>query len=341
MAAAVFWNLSEGRRDFYNNLWGPAYLLAHGAGPYDTSSLHTELPPVWLPMAIGIFAPLAWLPEPIAAKSWFLLSLAGLSLILYISLGKSRSLSVVAPLGLMSFLFPPVVNHLALGQFSIAAALFCLLAAICVERRMDWAAAFLLALALTKPQLLFLAVIGLGFHYLGRGGLQGLSRFFLRLPVFLAQPRWIQGWLANLQANPAWLHPSVFTFIRLQAGAWAYPTWGSVIAAGIYVCWRLWRMLPPHQAMPWTLGLTLLVSPYIWSWDFVLLLPLWVSVFAQADCKRRTILLLAYLAGWAGMAAVQLSQDYNNLRFWWVPLWFMGALWAVWHANRRGAINSS
>ena len=259
-------------------------------------------------------------------------------LIIFLSLEGTASVPAIILAGLMAFLFPPVVNHLALGQFSITAALCCLLAGLCAERRQEWPAAFLLALALTKPQLVFFAVLGLGFYSLHRDGSLGLLRFVLRLilaafllslPVFIANPGWIEDWLANLQRNPAWLHPSLFTFLRLGAGIWAYYLWGLILLTGVEICRRLWRALPPRMAMHWTLGLTLLVSPYIWSWDFVLLLPAWIYVYAHTGWKRAALLLLVYLAGWAGMAAIQLSQDYNNVRFWWVPLWFMGALLAA------------
>ena len=51
------------RKDFYNELWGPAYLLVNGQSPYDTPILDPVLPAVWLPMAIGFFFPLGWLPK--------------------------------------------------------------------------------------------------------------------------------------------------------------------------------------------------------------------------------------------------------------------------------------
>jgi hypothetical protein len=59
------------RKDFYNELWGPAHLLVRGESPYDTSSLNADLPAVWPPMAIGVFAPLGWLSEKTASRLAF------------------------------------------------------------------------------------------------------------------------------------------------------------------------------------------------------------------------------------------------------------------------------
>ncbi|MDP2777344.1 MAG: hypothetical protein Q8O48_06855, partial [Anaerolineales bacterium] len=53
LAGWLFKQLTAPRMDFYNELWGPAYLLAQGKSPYDTSGLNTNLPAAWFPMAIG------------------------------------------------------------------------------------------------------------------------------------------------------------------------------------------------------------------------------------------------------------------------------------------------
>ncbi len=344
LAAAVFWNLGSGRRDFYNELWAPAHLLVQGKNAYDTSSLGTELPPLWLPPALGVFTPLGWLPEEAAGRVWLLLSLAALALTVSLSLRRESSFSSLLLAALLAFFFPPVVNHLALGQFSILASLCCLLAARCAVQSRPWPEAFLLSLALGKPQLAFLAAAGLGFYHFRQEGLPGAARFGLRvgvaalmlsLPVILLSRGWLASLAAGFAVNPAWPHPSLFTFIQVLAGAWAWALWGLVAAAGVYACWRLWHVLPPLEAMAWTLALTPVLAPYIGSWDFVLLLPAWVLVFSRADAKRQVFLLLAYLAGWAGMAAVQLSADFSNWRFWWVPLWSLGVLGAV-EASKRG-----
>lgn len=335
LAALAFRGVVSARADFYNNLWAPAHLLLQGANPYDTSSLKAELAPLWLPPAVGAFAPLGWLSAQAAARLWALLSLAALALTAALSLEPTRPILTVLAAGLMAFFFPPVINHLALGQYSILAALLCLLAALYAERKWAWGEAFLLALGLAKPQLAFLAAAGLAFLHLHEEGLRGLVKFglrlaaavfFLSLPVLLARPGWLPALLADLQGNPPWPQPSLFTFLKTYTGAWAWPLWGLPLTGALLACRWLWRRLPPQAAMPWTLGLTVLVSPYIWSWDFVLLLPLFVREFTRAAPRRKAWLAVAYLAAWAGMAAIQLSQDYNNLRFWWAPLLLMGAL---------------
>ncbi len=345
LAAGAFWNLGGGRKDFYNNLWAPAYLLVRGGNAYDTSSLSPELPPLWLPPAVGVFAPLGWLPEQAAARVWLLLSLAALAVMVFLRLAPNSSIPTITLAGFMAFFFPPTVSHLVLGQFSILSALCCLLAAVCAARKRPWAEAFLLGLALAKPQLSFLAIAGLGFHHLrqespagaGRFGLHvGAAALAMSLPVILVSRGWLQSLASGFVRNPSWPHPSIVTFLRAWVPAWAWPLWGLALAAGLFTCWRLWSTLPPREAMSWTLALTPLFSPYIWSWDFVLLLPAWIQVFSRVGWQSRVFLLLAYLAGWAGMAAIQFSADFSNLRFWWVPLWYPGALAVIaWYDGVR------
>jgi hypothetical protein len=78
--------------------------------------------------------------------------------------------------------------------------------------------------------------------------------------------------------------------------------------------------------MMWSLGITTIVTPYVWSWDFVLLLPIWMYTFIQGGWKRRTLLLIFYAVAWYGMALIQAQESSNNQYFWWVPLWFIGTL---------------
>lgn len=78
--------------------------------------------------------------------------------------------------------------------------------------------------------------------------------------------------------------------------------------------------------MLWTLGITTIVTPYVWSWDFVLLLPIWMYAFIQADWKRKALLLAFYAAAWFGTALIQSRTGSNNQEFWWVPIWFIGTL---------------
>src|SRR5688572_31955634 len=84
----LFWGLMLPRKDFYNELWGPAYLLVRGQSPYDTAVLNPNLPAAWLPMSIGFFFPLGWLDEKLALQVWYLYNILAVCFIIYLAQGK-------------------------------------------------------------------------------------------------------------------------------------------------------------------------------------------------------------------------------------------------------------
>jgi hypothetical protein len=334
----LFWRLMMPRMDFYNELWGPAYLLVQGKSPYDTASLAPVLPAVWFPMAIGFFFPLGWLSENLALRVWFIFNIIEICVVVYFVQGDKRSLYNTVMLALLCFFFPFVLNHFNLGQFSITVMLCLMLSAYFADKQRDWLAACFLALALSKPQLGILAVFGLSVFYFQSYGFNGVFYFgvqtflmalLMSLPLFISHPTWIPDWFKSMQANYTWLHPSLFSILRQSMGMWGTFIWAVILILALGISYQLWIKLPPCVAMMWNLGITTIVTPYVWSWDFVLLLPIWMYTFAHVDWKRRTLLLIFYAIAWYGMALVQTQEGSQNQSFWWVPLWFMGTLTLV------------
>ena len=331
----LFWRLMMPRMDFYNELWGPAHLLVQGKSPYDTASLNPVLPAVWFPMAIGFLFPLGWLSETLALQVWFVLNIIEICVVVYFVQGNKRSLYNTVTLALLCFFFPFVLNHFNLGQFSITVMLCLLLSAYSADKQQDWLAAFFLALALSKPQLGILAVFGLSVFYFQRNGFRGVFHFGLQtflmailmsLPLFISHPAWIPDWIKSMQANYTWLHPSLFSILRQSIGVWGTFIWVVIMMLALGISYQLWMKFPARVAMMWSLGITTIVTPYVWSWDFVLLLPIWMYTFIQVDWKRKALLLIFYAVAWYGMALIQAQESSNNQYFWWVPLWFIGTL---------------
>jgi hypothetical protein len=329
IAFLAFIKVSKTKADFYNELWGPASLLLQGKSPYDTTSLKPELPAVWLPMAVGVFSPVGFFSEQVAIKIWLFFNLLELGALVWFITKNSQPAYLLPLVGILAYFFPPTIHHFVLGQFSITAMSCCLISIFFAERHFDWPAAIFLALGLAKPQLGILAVFGLGIFYYQRGGLKHtivlglqvlLAAFILSLPLFVAHPEWIPDWIASMKVNNyAWRHPSIFFILRQILGIWGYIVWGLTAAVVLLICYQIWIQMPPLIAMPWSLGLTTVITPYIWSWDFVLLLPLWIYTFTQVDWRRKIFLIVVYMIVWGGMAVIQLSDNNNNVRFWWVP----------------------
>lgn len=331
----LFWNLMLPRMDFYNELWGPAYLLVHGQNPYDTSSLDPELPAVWLPMAIGFFFPLGWLSETIALQVWYVFTILEICLIVYVVQGKKRNLYNTVALALICFFFPITLNHINLGQLSITVTLSWVLAAYFLEKDRHWMAALCIALAMSKPHLGFLAILGLSFRYYIRGGFRLMFSFWTRIfamclilciPLFIADPNWIPDLIINMRENPPWSYPSLYILFERFFGVWGYVLWGFSSLIVISATLWLWKKFSLKKAVYWSLALALLVTPYLGSWDFVVLFPLIVFTYVNVNWLRKGFLWLVYCITWVGMAHVQRLEPSHNHYFWWVPVWFIGAM---------------
>lgn len=349
---AIFFSLqpiTRSQTDFYNNLWAPAYLLTQRESPYNTASLQPELPALWMPTAVGLFSFLGFFEFNAAQQIWFFLNIAGLALFLHLSLPEEHLLSVLLAGMFLAYFFPPTINHFSLGQVSILSAL-CLFLAVKRMERHPWRSAFFLAVGMVKPQIGFFILFGVGFYQFRSGGLKklfsyGLKAFLaaltLTLPLFLAKPNWIPDFIASLQANTLqWKHPSILFQLDGWMGNWKYLPWGVLLLGAFWLIIRLWKNEPPHVAALWTLALTVLITPYVWSWDFVLLLPLFVYVFSISNWQGKALLLIGYGLVWVGMAFIQLSTDFHNSRFWWAPISFMGVLTLAAQLRHQNQIQS-
>lgn len=330
--AAVYWKLLPGRKDFYNELWGPAYLLVRGGSPYDTSSLDPVLPAAWLPMSIGFFFPLGWLKEEDALLFWFLFSLCELALIVLLVRGQNRSVLDLIVVSAFSFGFPSTIYHLLLGQFSITTALCVAAGVYSILKDRHWRGAFLLALGLSKVHLMTLPMLGLSIHYFQRGGFKETAAFWGRvllaalvlcLPLFIAHPNWIPDAIQSMTSNAPWAFPTLQKYLVYTFGSWGMTLWGISAILVVFFSLFIWNRLDPVSATFWNLGLALLISPYIGSWDFVVLLPLLIRAFLSAGKWQKGFVIASYLAAWVLMARIQGLTESHNHYFWWVPLWFL------------------
>jgi hypothetical protein len=329
------WQFISG--DLINNLWAPAHLLVDGESPYHTQDLPPIegvdwLPPVWLPPAIGLFFPLGWLTPVQASQLWLVSSVVLIVIMLWLAGTKGRPPAVLFGLsGLLVIMFPPIGRHLTLGQFTVLAAVMLLLAARLIVNPRYLLAGFLVAVSLAKPQIGLLVVPGLfvafGRHHRLRGailfaGALALWVLLLTIPLWIADPAWFRGFLTALRLNQEqeWVQPSLIT---LLIGRWGAPGWvlGGIVTVSLF-CANIWLWLKraPEEAVIWSLALTPFITPYIWSWDFVMLAPLMVYAIYRFQSKFPFALLgLAYLFCWRLMLSILVNTEGQESRFWWVP----------------------
>lgn len=330
--------------DFRNNLWGPAYLLTHRQSPYRVDLLFDLGNAVWMPMAIGLFFPLGFLPFQQAGNLWFVFNLAWFLLILWICSGSRRpSMFLFAISILLSFLFPPLVTHLWSGQISILITFIFLVIATWNDEMPTFLLAALMALGLSKPQLAILVFPGFLVYMIMHEGVQKTVQFLayltasiliLTVPLFLAYPNWFPDFILAFQQNPSWAHPSSLYFLRNAAPEIGTTIWIALALMIFALNIWLWTILPSRSAIYWSLALTPLITPYIWTWDFILILPLFFFSLFQAKKKMSlSILLGGYLICWGLIMNMKLHGEVNETFFWWVPWLLIGVILAGVSAN--------
>lgn len=344
--ASVFWKILPPHKDLYNELWGPASLLVNGKSPYDTSSLNPELPAAWLPMSIGFFAPIGWLGEETAMGFWLVLNLVELGAIVFIAQQKYNPAHLTILTAVLAFTFPPAIHHLLLGQFALTATLCVVLAIPMLVQGRHWSGAFLLALGLSKPHLLTVTMLGLSLWYFQHGGIPSILKFWGRvalaalvlcMPLFIGYPNWIPDALKSMASNPPWTYPTLYVTFKGYLGNIGYLPWALIVIAILYSAFLLWKRFEPPVAAYWSLGLALLITPYLGSWDFVSLLPLIVYTFIRSDKLWKGILLFLFILAWGGMAYLQIQEDFQNYFFWWVPVYLLGVVALVnWRSPSKG-----
>ena len=306
-------NYHHNDNDFFT-FWLAGHIVASGGNPYATeqwvsSYLQFEMDVIPnntflypLPLAV-LLAPLGLLPLHTAYVLWLTLLqwmiLAALGLLL--GFRNGLHLKYLIPLLAGLILFRPTTLTLVQGQMSGLILLILVLAALLMEKdRWGWSGALLSLLAL-KPNL-------------------GLPIGFLLLIWLLSRKKFapLLGLLAgslillilSLLQNPHWLadywdigstklaetfggSPTVWGLAALLFGTHSpYVVFAGSAATCILVGGIIWllvrpRGLPPLDAFALAISGTLLVTPYTWTYDqLLLLIPIAFVTFALGERRR-------------------------------------------------------
>lgn len=323
--------------DFRNNLWAPSYLLLQGQSPYNISVLYELGTAIWMPVAIGLFWPLGFLPLQQASNLWWVINLAALIAVVWISSGQKQPPKFLfAVTLLMAFIFPPTISHFSLGQITILVCLVALVVANFDRKLPTFILGILIAFVLSKPQLAIFILPGFFFACLRENEFSQVLKIILytilgigitSLPLFAIYPQWIPDFLSNLMGNPTWAHPSSLFVFRNAFNNFGTVLWGLLLLAAFGANFWLWVKLPKREAVVWSLALTTLVTPYVWSWDFVLLMPLFTSyLYRNHPRSSRWILYTGYVSCWGLIAYLKLAGLTSDELNWWVPWYLTGVV---------------
>jgi hypothetical protein len=194
------------------------------------------------------------------------------------------------------------------------------------------------AVSLAKPQIGILVIPGLfvafGHHHRLRGivsfgGASVLWVILLSVPLWIADLGWPSDLLRALRLNQEqqWLQPSLLALMETHLGDLGRIVWGIIAISMFALNIWLWWKLRPETAVIWSLGLTPLVTPYIWSWDFVLLIPLIVFAIYHFRSKLSFALVgLAYAFCWVFMFRILTKTEGQEAQFWWIPWLFVSVI---------------
>lgn len=321
--------------DFRNSLWAPAFLLTQGQSPYNISVLYEVGIAVWMPTAIGAFWPIGFLPLQQASNLWWIISLISLIAVVWLSSGRKRPPKLLFAITLfLAFVFPPTISHFSLGQITIFTCLIFMVISIYERKFHPFILAFLIALTLAKPQLTIFILPGYFFAYLRENGFPRtlmlvfysvLAVGITSLPLFFYYPQWIADFIRNQMVNPAWAHPSSLFILQATFNEIGRALWWLLLLVGSGVNLWLWARLPKREAAIWSLALTTLITPYVWSWDFVLLVPLFTSYLYRKMPRPSTWLLyFGFISCWGVIAYLKLAGLTSDELNWWVPWYLIG-----------------
>jgi hypothetical protein len=302
-------------KDLYNpTQWGPLHDLF---GNQVNRNPAFAFPPVMALLAL----PFGVLPLALSAVLWMFLSqwmtVASIKLAMH-TWPVDHVNKYLLPVLAGTFLYRPVLVNIINGQQS---GLFLLLlaAAITLMSRKSWfLSGFIVSLLLIRPNigLLIVGLIGIWLlierHWPAIYGLIGGVVAIIVLS-FLTEPGWVSGWLSiggEKLARTFGYHPNLWGFASLFCGRQlaCILSLGGMFAAGLIgvTAWIYLKHLPnvdPGTVISVAISLGLLLAPYLWAYDQILLLiPL--TVFSGKLIHRNTpYLLTATLHLWFSLLA--------------------------------------
>lgn len=292
--------------------WIAGKVALQGGNPYDLTSLvaeirqiipsiNTLLPVYNPPWAFTILIPLSLIPFSLLPKIWFILSF-NIILISFLLSWQYFSKSVkelpIFPSKLAVItvaIFFPIYQTLALGQL-VPIILLCLVTTLGIlsseskSTLSDIIAGILLVVTTIKPHLLTLTYLYLILILLNSKNYRFLSAFMLTFILSCIIPSILNSNIYHffLQSNPIpmqWKNPTIGVWLLLIFGQEHIWLRFLPLVVGV-LSLILWFVLTKQKYLSKnilyiTLPVSLMISPYLWTYDFILLLPFMVFLLAE------------------------------------------------------------
>jgi hypothetical protein len=341
--------------DDYFQFWVAGNQNLHGENPFDPQIIEQRriqvgsIPSFTLisvmlnpPWAITLLMPFGLIRYPISRVAWLIFSivlfLLSVQLLWRIYSGnpKLRWLPI-----LMVFIFAPTISVLEKGQLTalILLGITGFLYFTVIERN-DWLAGIFLALASIKPQMIILFWIALLFWIIQQRRWlilisTTISVLSLILLAIIFNPHIIQQYFGMLQTYQIsdWAVPTIGAYLRFfWLGTQRF--WLQFLPIALGGIWVIYYWYRHHKSWNWVdelpiiLLVSMVVSPYSWTYDLVILVPAIVlaTIRIAIDWKHWTTLLLAII--FLGISLLDLVLHMKLDDFWFI--WLAPAL-SIWY----------
>ena len=299
--------------DFFT-FWLAGRLLSHGQNPYETGLWlegHRQFGADWVPNSIFPYPlPLALIPLPLglfqlktAYVIWICLSQLFITLSIYLSVSwdsKVRIKHLFLPLLLGAFLFRPALVTLRNGQLS-AFLLFILALTLYLWNHQKWWQGAVVASFLILKPTIGLPVLGLSVLYLlilKKVRAIGALVFSLSLLAafgWLIDPGWLNKFLTvggGKFSETFGYNPTIWGMAgyACQQASLCTTAAGGALALGLVVAIIILittrgRLTPPGLMLSLIIPVSLLVTPYLWAYDQILLI-ICVTVLADLFIRK-------------------------------------------------------
>jgi hypothetical protein len=281
--------------------------------------LNSPGPIYYSPILFFLLAPILWLPLPVSQSLW-----AALNIVLLLGCVVASGRLVGARLkpieaAVIGIIFPPCALTLIFGQLSALVCLSTLTSIYFITRGRPCLAGIAILPALLKPHLIFLVLIpmALSFKKVNWRFLitTGSSYLLILLLLELFRPGILSSYLNADGKALNWLGHSPITAIRLIFE----PTYSKFIAFAPAVVISLavamrcfFARLDLTRSAPLLICFSTLLTPYIWIFDFVVLLPAAIQIYVRGRPAQQ---LLALIAGGWWVYGVSLGFDWRSFIF--------------------------
>jgi Glycosyltransferase family 87 len=314
--------------------------IAAGGQPSGSYTISIMLNPPW---TITLVMPFGLLNYPISRLTWLVLStiliLASSLLLWRIFNGNPRQRWI--PI-LVAFIFAPTISVLEVGQITpvVLIGLTGFLYFITLAKN-DWLAGLFLALSTVKPQIVFIFLLAAFFWIIAQRRWlilvsTSLTILFLTIIATLFNPHLLQQYvgLFGTYQVAEWANPTIGAYLRFFLFG-VNKFWIQFLPAIFGVVWFLfyWRNHSKEwswlHASPYLLLASQLTSPYTWTYDMVVLLPVIVqaAVWLSSHWKRWNVVFFSLIFILISLTDLLLHMKLSDFWFiWMVPallIWYL------------------